>query len=96
MGQNEDFLAPHSFSDLLSIIYGHLPSRKSLVLYKPITSSHLLLGSKFSTKQDLGVEAGKKNLVKKNSEVRKMNLREKCHIQSVSNIITFDLYEMDF
>ena len=60
MGQNEDFLAPHSFSDLLSIIYGHLPSRKSLVLYKPITSSHLLLGSKFSTKQDLGVEAGKK------------------------------------
>lgn len=66
MGQNEDFLAPHSFSDLLSIIYGHLPSRKSLVLYKPITSSHLLLGSKFSTKQDLGVEAGKKNLVKKN------------------------------
>ena len=96
MGQNEDFLAPYSFFDLLSIIYGHLPPRKSLVFYKPIPSSHLLLGSKFSTKQDLGVEAGKKNVVKKNSEVRKMNLREKCHIQSVSNIITFDVYEMDF
>ena len=96
MGQNEDFLAPYSFFDLLSIIYGHLPPRKSLVLYKPIPSSHLLLGSKFSTKQDLGVEAEKKNLDKKISEVRKMNLREKCHIQSVSNIITFDLYEMDF
>ena len=77
MGQNEDFLAPHSFSDLLSIIYGYLPSRKSLVLYKPITSSHLFLGSKFSTKQDLRVEAGEKKISEKKLTGQKNEFKRK-------------------
>ena len=75
--------------------YGQKTFRKSLFPHITVTSSHIFLRYGISSEQVLRVEAAKKNCVK-NSEGRKINLKEKCCIQIVSNGITFNLYEMDF
>ena len=76
--------------------YGQKPFKKSLFQHITVISSHIFLRYGISSDHDLRVEAAKKNPVKKNSEARKMNLKEKRYIQTVSNTIAFNLYEMDF